>query len=1573
MDLLADIDDLLSEHTTTSVFQHNQHRFPCGECEASFSSFIILEDHRKMDHPFSMFKDYFYSGCRCNKRFGTQLQATQHTSECPKTKRLTDFIPANLSCNRQTKAELNKTVFIKKNSSKNTKNPSSSSSKANLDISASSSSSSFSGTFIFNPNNLSSPSSDPIIPTPNDGTVNSVSNLTSTEEADDEDDSSTIANIPHNLSTQSSKRKRKEAQEDEVHDIARRRISPQSSESILDQLSNDINTSNQNSKFTLRFDGACKKNPGIGGSGAVIYRNNTIIWKHHEFFNNTTNNIAEYMGLINGLQGATHLKIESLEIEGDSKMVIEQLNGTMRVKAQHIRELRKKSMDLCSNFKEISFIHIDRKLNSIADKLANTAMKLRQNIVECTCELCPKDPVILNNFSKQNSKKTNSPQPSVTTTSTNNNPANKTIKNCPGLSCSGGIDDDLISCSICPTKIHYGCAIDDSLNVTEENSNLLFCSTKCQKKRKQMLEDAAITYERSPPDFKAQIYLNKMIKENDEDLKKKILDISQKYAVEITDSATWNDAENKIDHFTHSLYSILSSASKKTNNLSKNNNENPISQSPNQQQATNSSNGTNNNLSGNNNEFIEEESQISDYNNISKSSNRKINDFNSRPIEDRIKEAVDDLQAILRSSTKSKKEISRARRRIGRLKSAKRRYNLRNLFMKNEKKCVYSILNETSDQDSKCNISPDIIYKNYKEIHEANSSFNSESVLGNFFTTLLDQLPVANHLDILSNQLDDEEIDDVILAASKSSSPGLDGIPYVVYQRFLPQLKHVIYSIFQRCFESKQIPASWKYSTTVLLYKKGDLNLISNWRPICLQQSLYKLYTSVLSNRFMLWMEKNERLSASQKGFRNFNGCHEHNFLATSLMDSSRRLHKKLYVIWYDLKNAFGSIPHDYLWLVLKKMGLPSSFLLIIQNIYKDSFFNVKTNSGSTDWIKNLNGVYQGCPLSPRLFIAAMEPLLLALNSLQNTGINFGEVKNLNNAAFADDLKVFSRTPEGITTLHKMVCRFLKWTTMVANPKKCSFLAVSKTENYRFTEDPIELSIEGKNIPKLSLTESYNYLGTGDGFDHVRTRFMLLDEIKLLKKQASLILKSSLAPWQKLKAIKVYLYSKLDYPLRNTRPMVKDLISFDKYLIKGVKHMLKLPKLSTNEIMYSPISSGGLGFLPLSEYHAALQITHGLQMLNSPDKIVAEIARNQLMDIVKARFILSEDDNELVESEVILKFLNQKLILEPYAAKKRSSTDRCSMWIDIQRHLKTFNLQLELDNYKNFTLKVPHHSKYLDSKSLARQLKLHLRIRHFNQWKSMIDQGNTTSLHGDAGSAFLSRGGLYDQDYIFAIKGRLNQVPTRSVQKHYRARNNNTCRRSNCSRIESLAHILNHCPANDAGIRFRHDKALKKIEYSIKKSPINSNKKLLIDEEVPNYDGEKKLRPDIQLYDEENKIAYISDLKIAFEADNSFTDSKNNKIQKYQVIKEFLERRGYKVHVSAIIYGSLGSVYGGNFNVFTEHLGLLKGVAKRLDIKLSQQNISQSRRIWAHHSRNSNFTSNNSILASGGRLNSNRG
>ncbi|KAE8959605.1 hypothetical protein PR001_g30665, partial [Phytophthora rubi] len=98
------------------------------------------------------------------------------------------------------------------------------------------------------------------------------------------------------------------------------------------------------------------------------------------------------------------------------------------------------------------------------------------------------------------------------------------------------------------------------------------------------------------------------------------------------------------------------------------------------------------------------------------------------------------------------------------------------------------------------------------------------------------------------------------------------------------------------------------------------------------------------------------------------------------------------------------------------------------------------------------------------------------------------------------------------------------------------------------------------------------------------------------------------------------------------------------------------------------------------------------------------------------------------------------------------------------------------------------------------------------------------------------------------------------------------------------------------------------------------------------------------------------DLAVAFEEQASDDPESSglariaaHKRAKYDRIKRHLERQGWKVHLSALVYGSLGAVAGGNYKVYTEHLGLLKRDAKRLDRQLSVACIQSSRRIWNLH------------------------
>ena len=122
-------------------------------------------------------------------------------------------------------------------------------------------------------------------------------------------------------------------------------------------------------------DGGSRGNPGIAGCGSVLYDEyKQKIATDTEFCGRQTNNFAEYRGLIIGLELALKNKITDLIVYMDSKLIIEQMKGNFKVKNAGLKPLFEKAKTLCENFAKVSFEHVRREKNKIADELANQAM-----------------------------------------------------------------------------------------------------------------------------------------------------------------------------------------------------------------------------------------------------------------------------------------------------------------------------------------------------------------------------------------------------------------------------------------------------------------------------------------------------------------------------------------------------------------------------------------------------------------------------------------------------------------------------------------------------------------------------------------------------------------------------------------------------------------------------------------------------------------------------------------------------------------------------------------------------------------------------------------------------------------------------------------------------------------------------------------------------------------------------------------------------------------------------------------------------------------------------------------------
>ena len=130
--------------------------------------------------------------------------------------------------------------------------------------------------------------------------------------------------------------------------------------------------------YKLFSDGACRGNPGVGGAGAVITDDqDNVLWEGKEYLGQCTNNIAEYRALILGLKGALSQGFRSLDVYMDSELLAKQINGSYRVKNEHLKVLMQEVRSLLESFESVHVHHVPRSRNSHADQLANLAIDER--------------------------------------------------------------------------------------------------------------------------------------------------------------------------------------------------------------------------------------------------------------------------------------------------------------------------------------------------------------------------------------------------------------------------------------------------------------------------------------------------------------------------------------------------------------------------------------------------------------------------------------------------------------------------------------------------------------------------------------------------------------------------------------------------------------------------------------------------------------------------------------------------------------------------------------------------------------------------------------------------------------------------------------------------------------------------------------------------------------------------------------------------------------------------------------------------------------------------------------------
>lgn len=134
--------------------------------------------------------------------------------------------------------------------------------------------------------------------------------------------------------------------------------------------------------ITIFTDGGSRGNPGpAAGAYVLVDGDGKTVAGKGVFLGKTTNNVAEYTGMLEGIEAARTIGCKEVKLFSDSELMVKQITGQYRVKSNNLKTLHAKIMELLCGFDKWQITHVYRENNKDADKLANDAMDKKRDVV----------------------------------------------------------------------------------------------------------------------------------------------------------------------------------------------------------------------------------------------------------------------------------------------------------------------------------------------------------------------------------------------------------------------------------------------------------------------------------------------------------------------------------------------------------------------------------------------------------------------------------------------------------------------------------------------------------------------------------------------------------------------------------------------------------------------------------------------------------------------------------------------------------------------------------------------------------------------------------------------------------------------------------------------------------------------------------------------------------------------------------------------------------------------------------------------------------------------------------------
>ena len=314
-------------------------------------------------------------------------------------------------------------------------------------------------------------------------------------------------------------------------------------------------------------------------------------------------------------------------------------------------------------------------------------------------------------------------------------------------------------------------------------------------------------------------------------------------------------------------------------------------------------------------------------------------------------------------------------------------------------------------------------------------------------------------------EMNTKEIKEAIRRTKRTSATGPDGLRMSAYTEACSQILRSLQTLYNTINTTGNIPSNFKVARVIMLHKKNSKQDMGNYRPISMENHISKIWERVINARLMIHLNRNNRLTRHQHGFRPRRGCHTNLFEAQEKIIRQADIHGANIETWsFDLQKAFDLLDHGKALRLCHKAGIGGQVGRSLENWLTVRHQYVQCNNETSKPRIVNKSCIQGSVLGPTMWLIYVQSLLDRL-----------EDKGCDHYAYADDVAIVAKisNQEEIDRFKDTLEILLKWGKdykMKWGAHKTQRLAISYQSCG--AGKPPEISFDGKKIMATDKIES---------------------------------------------------------------------------------------------------------------------------------------------------------------------------------------------------------------------------------------------------------------------------------------------------------------------------------------------------------------------------------------------------------------------------------------------------------------------------------------------------------------------